>query len=490
MIPTRLENTPDVVAIERNPKLLARFVEYLKNPKVLMELDQGTLVIDFDKNFLAKLSVSWSTLGRARLANKPYRYLFRHNMELVKTIDISKLKYIKSHEALLERLDNLTCMGCHQSSGTAGFHILGLADSEYTHDFNQQQLPYSAHLFADISRRQAYVAALSQNNKPNLFRPHSSTPPARWWSFGETAIPQFETLSAKDICLKNPEDFSRFGSCAEGLVCKDTVKSNERKVMFGECILKKQKEPAGYFAGGVCFKGHLYETVGLPVNRTDAPTYNFFSFQDKFKISASVHSNRGKGHRQKRYACASPKTGAPLGRRGRQCSKSEENFEIYDGFEPKDKKKFTRAMLDEGFYPTEICANQGGNGFDMCAASGNAGQCLQSRVARAMLDTCYPGKFCREDYICQAIPNYKSINTKDYLRKKRGKRVNLSTPEDINESNLAALKNKHIGFCVPTYFLFNMRLDGHPSPVTGQSQSEPKIDRSQPIRGYSKKVSQ
>jgi hypothetical protein len=41
-----------------------------------------------------------------------------------------------------------------------------------------------------------------------------------------------------------------------------------------------------------------------------------------------------------------------------------------------------------------------------------------------------------------------------------------------------------VGFCVPTYFLFNMRLDGHPSPVTGRPPGTPRFDRSQPLRGY------
>ena len=105
--------------------MLTRFVEWLNQGDHLARLDNGTLVIDFDPSFLTKFSVSWSTLGRARTANKPYSRLFQGKQALLDTIDISGLRYIRSREALIERLNNLTCMGCHQSGGTAGFHMLG-----------------------------------------------------------------------------------------------------------------------------------------------------------------------------------------------------------------------------------------------------------------------------------------------------------------------------------------------------------------------------
>ena len=84
LIPVALENTPDVLAIQRSPQLLKQFVDYLKQPANLTALDQGTLNINFNPNFLAKLSVSWSTLGRARMANRPYSTLFEDKQALIK----------------------------------------------------------------------------------------------------------------------------------------------------------------------------------------------------------------------------------------------------------------------------------------------------------------------------------------------------------------------------------------------------------------------
>jgi hypothetical protein len=101
-----------------------------------------------------------------------------------------------------------------------------------------------------------------------------------------------------------------------------------------------------------------------------------------------------------------------------------------------------------------------------------------------MLDTCSPDHGCREDYICQKFPDYHKINAQAYGNMRAGKRVNLSSPDRIDGNAIRALHAAEVGFCVPTYFLFNMRLDGHPSPVTGLPPGEPRIDRSQPLRGY------
>ena len=456
--PMELENTPDVLAVEKKPELLKKFIEYLKSGDHLEKLDQGVLNIDFDSTFLAKQAVSWSTLGRARTANKPYSRLFQNKTELLNSIDISKLKFIKSHEALVERLNNLTCMGCHQSSGTAGFHMLGFADNKFSHGFNRQELPFSPHVFAESFRREAYTSALANGKTPNVFRPLSNFPKARWH---ETAgVPSFDSMGIGQMCLISQTHFSKGPSCETDTICKKTVTSKGIDVLFGECIREKQA-----LAGSACWQGEITENQSLPIDRGPIPTYNFFAFQDKWQLKGSLPSAQG-------YKCVLPQSGAPLGRSSRSCSADEENF--------------TKIKLDKGAIPTEICANQGGNGFDLCAATGDSGACLEARVVRSMLDTCYPGHFCREDYICQKFPEYNNISEAHYSTKKDGKRINQSSPSKISGEFIKTAQSNHVGFCVPTYFLFNMRLDGHPSPMTGLPPGEPKIDRTQPLRGYKK----
>lgn len=459
--PIALENTPDVLAVERNPALMQRLVDYLKQGDRLARLDNGTLAIDFAPEFLTKLSVSWSTLGRARTANKPYSRLFKSHRALLESIDISRLKHIESHDALVERLNNLTCMGCHQSGGTAGFHLLGYADDRYSHGFNKQQQALSPHAAAEQARRLAYVESLAAGRSPNTFRPHSNFPEAAW---PESGAVNYKSATLGQLCAV-PGAFAGAPTCApidgQPTTCQRTVTSKTEPALFGECVVKGGRASAG----AVCWKGEVSEVATLPQDRGAIPAYNLFAFQDKWKFGGSAYT----GGEVSGLRCVLPQSGAPLGRASRSCTTDEENFAGLD--------------LARGT-PPHLCANQGGNGFDLCAAAGNSGACLEQRVVRGMLDTCSPARGCREDYICQKFPEYNKIADAFYGNKKAGKRVNRSTPGQIDGQAIRALHQAETGFCVPTYFLFNMRLDGHPSPASGQPPGQPRIDRTQPVRGY------
>jgi hypothetical protein len=440
--PAPLENTPDVDLLLKNKSLRDEFASYLKRPETLKGIDEGTLNID--PKYLAKISISWSTLGRAREANRPFAQLFRAEPRLYSESDIKKMTYVNSLNGFIERLDNLSCTGCHQAGGTAGFHMLGNADFEFSHSFNRQQVALSPHAMAEESRRMAWIDAVASGKEPNHFRPHSTFPKANWSS----SQLQFENLGVGQLCIAT-NDFNNRPKCADSqgrtLGCRKTA--DGPNVMLGECVLETPS------AGNVCWQGEIKQgRAGI------------FSFTDKWKLKRAVLKNNGS------YSCVLPQSGAPLGRMSRPCTISEENFEI----------DFSKGV------PDEICANQGGQGFDMCAASGNAGACLETKVARSMLDTCSPTRSCREDYICQSFPDYQNISKSDYVRKKNGQLINHSTPDKINSKNIAKARDLGVGFCVPTYFLFNMRLDGHPNPATGLAPGAPKIDRSLPVRGYFK----
>jgi hypothetical protein len=89
----------------------------------------------------------------------------------------------------------------------------------------------------------------------------------------------------------------------------------------------------------------------------------------------------------------------------------------------------------------EICAFGAiGTRFDACAATGNIASCIEQSVAPAPRTACDDNTPCREDYMCQRL-------------------------EPLTGGAPITTTPRGKGFCNPTYFIFQMRLDGHPRPL-------------------------
>jgi len=74
-------------------------------------------------------------------------------------------------------------------------------------------------------------------------------------------------------------------------------------------------------------------------------------------------------------------------------------------------------------------------GFNACLAARRPfAQCLQNNVRPAVLKGCDANEPCRDDYIC----------ARTAVRHSAGERPD--------------------GACIPPYFLFQLRVDGHPAP--------------------------
>jgi hypothetical protein len=81
-----------------------------------------------------------------------------------------------------------------------------------------------------------------------------------------------------------------------------------------------------------------------------------------------------------------------------------------------------------------VCAVIAGEGFDRCLLEGNPFPlCIRDRVMKIGLRSCSESKPCRDDYICARTP---------------------AGP----------------GACVPPYFLFQLRVDGHPSLLSSATR--------------------
>ena len=392
--PLPLENTPDTDRIASDAALRADLVAFLRGHAGA--IDEG--VYRIPDRFLARRVISFSTFGAARPVNNPFTAVL--SPEDFVGLDLGAGRLVRSPEALIARLDNGTCQGCHQAGSTAGFHFIGLDDGE-TSPLNRILVGVSPHFHAEQPRRAAYAAAVAAGEEPDRFRPLSIAPPARWQPGG----PSYDAAGAAMPCLVDPDDegFAGGWSCEAGTQCVALASTAGTHLRLAQCLVT---DAAEMFSGHPCLAGALSPGGALPFDDAYALT-QFAAFAPK----ASARD----------YTCRPPRIGVPGGMAYRQCDEKDRAF-----------SKFR----DGGAMPREICGLTGGKKFDLCVATGNFDRCLAGAIQRGNRAACSAEQFCRDDYICQAFP--------------------ADTPN--------AARVPDTGFCSPTYFMFQMRIDNHTTP--------------------------
>ncbi len=368
----RLENTPDVPRLRADVGLRAELAAWIRAN--VAAIDQGTALVP--EKFLAQKVSSFTTFGSSRLANKPFSQLFEP-AEL-RDAPLSGTSLVASPEALLFRLDDMTCNGCHQGRSVAGFHLLGAERGSRIHPLNALRVHASPHYLADQPRRSSYAYALFEGSPTRRDRPMSFEPAA-----GKAA-----TLGTHCLPAEAARHFRRGWSCAGDATCTVLARNERAPIDLGVCM------PRGAgFAGQPCLAGAMSDGASPRADRL------------------SVHDLGCPSG----LSCLPPEEGTPAGMCVASCA----------------------GGLGTMNGPNEICALGGGAAFDACAASGNFAACVQGAVRPAPRQACDAENPCREDYMCQRL-------------------------EPLSGSVSTTPRSK--GFCNPTYFIFQMRLDGHPSP--------------------------
>lgn len=396
VVEKELENTPDNPRIATDASLKQQLVDYVTGNATAIDLG----VYEVPQPLLAKKVISWSTFGSVRRANHPFTELLAP--DLFADVDFTAMQLVKSPEALIERLDNGACQGCHQAGSTAGFHFIGLDDGKSS-PLNRIEVGVSPHFHAEQPRRSAYLKAVMEDREPPKFRPLSSAPPADW----STGAVVYKPAGVAMPCIAD-EDAKAFAgnwSCGEGTVCTPIATAAGVQTKFAQCLLPPKSE--AMFSGHPCLTGAIATNESQP-------------FNDRMKITGQFAAFAPAINRVD-YNCRPPKIGVPAGLAYRACDDRDRAFA---GFKP------GKPM------PNEICGLVGGKKFDTCVASNNFDQCLSGAVNRGNRPSCSADHFCREDYMCQAFPD--------------------DTP------GIARVKG--IGFCSPTYFVFQMRIDNHATP--------------------------
>ena len=351
-----LENTPDVSRLKAQPNLRNELLKWINTPAIQKQLDQG--VVQVPEKFLARTGQSVALNGVHRLANAPFTELFSESeiqIQQPKTIHT-----VQTPHGLLRRLNDLSCMGCHQGRSVAGFHFLG-RDKPQTSAVNAIQMPASVHFLRDQPRREAFQKSMLQGQVPAIFHPLSVRAPT-------------EEGQAGAHCGLGDPSFASW-TCNPGLRCEPLIHDNLVS-RTGICM------PAQALAGGACQIGSMRHDPNPHRDRVTAITPR----------SCRAHQH-----------CEDVSVGFPNG----MCSGACRHLQA-------GETCGSIAIL---------------SGFNNCLARAQKpfDQCLSENVRPGSLQECSPQNPCRDDYICARGPEQK-------------------------------------GVCIPPYFLFQLRVDGHTLP--------------------------
>jgi hypothetical protein len=416
----RLENTPDVARIAGDDALKARLVDYVRAN--VAAIDAGVFALPDD--LAARRVFSFSTYGSARAANRPFSQLLTA-ADLAGAVPADGLPQEGLPEADLPEADlsgdtaaTLSLVRSPEGliarldqATCTGCHQAGATAGFHVlgladadaSPLNRLALGISPHAAAERPRRAAYVATVAAGAAPNRFRAPSAAPPADW----SAGPPVYAPAGAGMLCALDASgpDLAATWSCAAGLACTAIAGEAGEGVRFGQCL----PPPEQVFSGLPCLDGSIVAGAEPWLDRFE-PGRQLSSFDKRASPTG--------------YTCRPPVGGAPGGLAYRQCDAAGKAFRGFSG----------------GRVPDEVCGLAGGKAFDRCVASNNFADCLKASVQRGNRMTCGGDRFCREDFLCQAFP--------------------ADVP---NVGKLPA----GTGFCSPTYFLFQLRLDGHPDPVKG-----------------------
>lgn len=367
LVPQKLENTPlpnlDAASKDALAKWVAANVE---------GIDRGTAKIPAEIDghpILAENAVSVSPKGLSRAQNRPFAVAFGKDGDAFGDVDLANLAQVKSKAALVRRLDTMSCNGCHQSQGIAGFHIVG-HDRAETADINalvqgvsahaREQVAFRKHDLAAVASARDSVAALA----PIPFAERSVKSDAFAVDGGYGAA-----------CGLGDPGFAAW-TCAPGFECSDI---NGDQV--GMCVTAGPRAP-----GEACEESNT----------------SFVADPHKDKTTdMQVLACKG-GHRCVRSG--GDPGGFPTGMCGGSCAKTGQVFP--DG---------------------SICGVAVPSGFNACIGACKPFAECSAGGPKAIRKACSASNPCGQDYVCSAVPD---------------------APPGI-------------GACLPPYFIFQARVDGH-----------------------------
>jgi hypothetical protein len=400
-----LENQVDraVLLEPKNAGVLAEFKTHLLRPASLKELDQGTFQVPF--KFLATRAISVSPGGTARSQNQPTFGLF-DDQEILKALQNyekktgTSLATIKSASGFRRRLDDLSCNGCHQTRAIAGFHFPGADPGDETPS-NAVHVAGSAHFEADLPRRRAIIDAFAAKRQPDFSRPFNARPDKRF----DAALAGTQLTNGWGaLCHSGGDPSFADWTCGSGLACT-ALHASSREPGMG-----------------------VYVTAGA-VRIGDPVEFGEVLYDPKVVGNDSYVRRSPPGSTNQDNYHVPP---APADRSDYRVAHQGWKKDDSTGGFPAGMLRIGRCEslpADEPLPSEAKCGRVASTGFNSCISAGKPfSECLK-KTETAGLRACDRSNPCRPDYICTA-------------------------PYDLPGP-------AHMGTCIPPYFMFQFRVDGH-----------------------------
>ena len=459
------------------PGLKQRFLAFLNDPAVLSDIDTGTLNIP--QEFLACRARSVSPGGAHRSRNALLWNAAAPGEQIITNAQIERamanarsarrqFSFMRSPDDFRLRFNEQSCSGCHQARGIAGFHFPG-SDRAGTPVSNAVFLPGSPHFYGDQARRRIILRRLAQGDRLSrydLASGYASRPLNRF----RPELTNTQLLGGWGGACLLPEALAssqRQWTCQADLKCVALFASSNARGL-GTCVPAQGTKIGDAMQIGTVSSSRFgvdrYErTDPRPVgNWADRANRNTLIPDDRLPPNPPADNSYYAAHQ-----------------------------EYYQGNDSSSDLRIKRDALTGGFpsgmlrlsecrgLPSEAtCGLVASSGFNACldevaASRKTLAQCFAQKTSYAGMRACDSSNPCRDDYICLRPMGYNRANGRREFEA-RQKAVSYD-PSDFGQKEpdpawLARNRGRgdQRGICIPPYFVFQFRSDGHPPPVARQ----------------------
>ncbi|MCQ1569155.1 hypothetical protein NFO65_00185 [Neorhizobium galegae] len=481
-------------------------VDYLLGNNAIGDVDNG--LINIPRPFLACRAISISPGGASRSGNQPFWDAGLPTEQIITDAQIEaalatyrknySLAYVGSAVEFRTRLNEASCSGCHQTRAIAGFHFPG-ADRADTSPVNAVFLPGSAHFFGDQIRRMTIVERIA--NGETLRFPDLAT------SYASRPLNSFTVLKARSTsdpasdpniqliggwgatCLVDgalPSGVRKWG-CADPLVCKSVFRSSNQPGI-GICTSPQKAMQVGdALQSGAVTSTHFgldtYTRIPkVPVGTKNLPRDTTISIKDVIPVAPIGNS----------YVASHQEFYRGRGGLGRLDVKetAEEHArrvrEQETGGFPAGSLRLAECV---DLPPQATCGLLAASGFNACLGEVGKGKrtpedCFGIYTNYSGVRACDAANPCRDDYICLSPMGYDRENAQSRFdaRSTRRNAALMSTKESADNRRRLAInffgekmpdqawlgRNDGVGdrrgLCIPPYFVFQFKADGHEVP--------------------------